>query len=211
MNMVPFPRLHFFMPGFAPLTSRGSQQYRALTVPELTQQMFDAKNMMAACDPRHGRYLTVAAMFRGRMSMKEVDEQMLNVQNKNSSYFVEWIPNNVKTAVCDIPPRGLKMSATFVGNSTAIQELFKRISEQFTAMFRRKAFLHWYTGEGMDEMEFTEVRTADAMQLFSMVLTATWLTVKLRTDSCHVPTAELHSLLPSLDYTYLRQVPKKVY
>ena len=147
------------MPGFAPLTSRGSQQYRALTVPELTQQMFDAKNMMAACDPRHGRYLTVAAMFRGRMSMKEVDEQMLNVQNKNSSYFVEWIPNNVKTAVCDIPPRGLKMSATFVGNSTAIQELFKRISEQFTAMFRRKAFLHWYTGEGMDEMEFTEVCT----------------------------------------------------
>ena len=49
------------------------------------------------------------------------------------------------------------MSSTFVGNSTAIQELFKRIGEQFTAMFRRKAFLHWYTGEGMDEMEFTEV------------------------------------------------------
>ena len=40
--------------------------------------------------------------------MKEVDEQMLNVQNKNSSYFVEWIPNNVKTAVCDIPPRYVK-------------------------------------------------------------------------------------------------------
>ena len=70
VNMVPFPRLHFFMPGFAPLTSRGSQQYRALTVPELTQQMFDAKNMMAACDPRHGRYLTVTSIFRGRMSMK---------------------------------------------------------------------------------------------------------------------------------------------
>ena len=64
--------------------------------------------------------------------MKEVDEQMLNIQNKNSSYFVEWIPNNVKTAVCDIAPRGLKMAATFIGNSTAIQELFKRISEQFT-------------------------------------------------------------------------------
>ena len=53
----------------------------------------------------------------------------------------------------------LQMSATFVGNSTAIQELFKRISEQFTAMFRRKAFLHWYTGEGMDEMEFTEAES----------------------------------------------------
>ena len=46
---------------------------------------------------------------------------------------------------------------SFSGNNTSIQELFKRVSEQFTAMFRRKAFLHWYTGEGMDEMEFTEV------------------------------------------------------
>lgn len=95
--------------------------------------------------------------------MKEVDEQMLNVQNKNSSYFVEWIPNNCKTALCDIPPRGLKMASTFIGNTTAIptaiQELFKRVSEQFTSMFRHKAFLHWYTGEGMDEMEFTEAES----------------------------------------------------
>ncbi|KAI8846628.1 Tubulin/FtsZ, GTPase domain-containing protein [Chytridium lagenaria] len=137
VNMVPFPRLHFFMVGFAPLTSRGSQQYRALTVPELTQQMFDAKNMMAASDPRHGRYLTVAAMFRGRMSMKEVDEQMLNVQNKNSSYFVEWIPNNVR-----LP---------FV---TSLQG-----SQDVCDLHWRKAFLHWYTGEGMDEMEFTEAES----------------------------------------------------
>lgn len=156
VNMVPFPRLHFFMPGFAPLTARGSQEYRALSVPELTQQMFDARNMMTACDPRHGRYLTVACIFRGHMSTKEVDEQLLAVQTKNSSQFVEWIPNNVKVAVCDIPPRGLKMAATFIGNNTAIQEIFSRITAQFSAMFRRKAFLHWYTGEGMDDMEFSE-------------------------------------------------------
>jgi hypothetical protein len=101
-------------------------------VAELTAQMFDAKNMMAACDPRHGRYLTVSALFRGKMSMKEVDDQMLAVQTKNSQYFVEWIPNNVLTAVCEIAPKGLDKSGTFIANSTAIQELFKRISEQFT-------------------------------------------------------------------------------
>merc|ERR1712146_446440 len=129
------------------------------TVPELTQQMWDAKNMMCAADPRRGRYLTASALFRGRMSTKEVDEQMLSVQSRNSSYFVEWVPNNVKSSVCDVPPKGLKMSATFIGNTTAIQEMFKRISEQFTVMFRRKAFLHWYTGEGMDEMEFTEAES----------------------------------------------------
>ncbi len=72
---------------------------------------------------------------------------------------MEWIPNNVKTAVCNIPPKDMKMATTFMGNSTAIQDIFKRVSEQFTAMFRRKAFLHWFTGEGMDEMEFTEAES----------------------------------------------------
>lgn len=159
VNMIPFPRLHFFLVGFAPLTSRVSQEYRVLTVPELTAQAFDAKNMMCAADPRHGRYLTCAMMFRGKMSSKEVDDQMLNIVNKNSNYFVEWIPNNLKASICDIPPVGMTMSSVFVGNSTAIQEAWKRVAEQFTVMFRRKAYLHWYTGEGMDEMEFTEAES----------------------------------------------------
>lgn len=37
--------------------------------------------------------------------------------------------------------------------------MFNRIVEQFTAMFRRKAFLHWCIGEDMDEMEFTETES----------------------------------------------------
>ena len=40
-----------------------------------------------------------------------------------------------------------------------MQDVFRRISDQFSVMFRRKAFLHWYTGEGMDEMEFTEAES----------------------------------------------------
>lgn len=45
-------------------------------------------------------------MFRGKMSTEEVEDKMFTVQDKNSAYFVEWIPNNVKVAVCDIPPKG---------------------------------------------------------------------------------------------------------
>jgi len=159
VNLIPFPRLHFFLVGFAPLYARSAKEFKQISVPELVSQMFDTKNMMAACDPRNGRYLTASAMFRGKISTKEVDDQMLQVRSKNSAYFVEWIPHNIKSSVCDIPPIGLKMAVTFVGNSTAIQEVFKRVNDQFTAMFKRKAFLHWYTGEGMDEMEFTEAES----------------------------------------------------
>jgi len=147
------------MIGFAPLTARGTSEYRSLGVQELTHQMFDPKNIMCASDPRQGRFLTAAAMFRGKISTKQIDDQMINMQQKNAQYFVEWIPNNIKSSCCDIPPKDLKMSSTFIGNSTSIQEMFKRVSEQFALMFRRKAFLHWYIGEGMDEMEFTEAES----------------------------------------------------
>jgi len=130
------------------LTARGSESYKSLSVAELTTQMFDPRNMMTACDPRSGRYLTVAAIFRGSMSMKDVEEQVLSIQTKNSANFVEWIPNAVKTAVCDIPPKDLSMCATFVGNSTAIQSIFKRISDHFVSMSKRKAFIHFYLSEG---------------------------------------------------------------
>jgi tubulin beta len=159
VNLIPFPRLHFFLVGIAPLAAAKSAGFQKISVPELCTQMFDSKNMMAACDPRHGKYLTASAMFRGKISTKEVDEQMLAVRDKNSTFFCEWIPNNIKSSICDIPPKGQLMAVTFIGNNTAIQELFKRVHDQFSAMFKRKAFLHWYTGEGMDEMDFTEAES----------------------------------------------------
>merc|ERR1712190_718622 len=51
---------------------------------------------------------------------------------------------------------GTAMSGTFVANTTAIKGVFQRISTQFAKMYKRKAFLHWYKGEGMDESEFQE-------------------------------------------------------
>merc|ERR1712007_74679 len=55
-----------------------------------------------------------------------------------------------------VPPEGSEISGTFVANTTAIKGVFQRISAQFAKMYKRKAFLHWYKGEGMDEMEFQE-------------------------------------------------------
>jgi tubulin beta len=130
--------------------------------------------MMAACDPRRGVYLTVSAHFRGRMSSKEVDEQMLNIQARNTSYFVEWIPNNVKSSICDIPPRGLKMASTFIGNTTAFRELFTRVDNQFSKMYARRAFIHWYVNEGLETVEFDEARSnmTDLIQEYEMYETA---------------------------------------
>ncbi|XP_069141628.1 tubulin beta-1 chain-like [Argopecten irradians] len=159
VNMVPFPRLHFLIPGFAPLTSRGCLRFRAHSVAMLTQEIFGSKNIMAACNPSHGRYLTVSSIYRGRLSMAEVEQEMMSHKNKHSNNFVEWLPSNIQMAVCDVPPTNLKMSATFIANNTSIQELFLRICKQCNRMYRKRAYVHLYTGEGMDQSELIEAES----------------------------------------------------
>jgi len=159
VNMIPFPRLHFFSCGFAPLFSRASEQFRSSSISEITNQMFSPNNMLTCCDPRLGKYLTIATIYRGKVSMKEVDDQILSMQNKYSANFVQWIPNSIKTAVCNVPPKGLKLSGTFIANTTAILDSLQRIRQNFQQMLARKAYLHWYTGEGMDYNEFTEAES----------------------------------------------------
>lgn len=54
--------------------------------------MQDAKNLMCEADAHPGGYLISSAMFRGKKTTKQVDAHMINGQNKNSLYFIEWIP-----------------------------------------------------------------------------------------------------------------------
>jgi len=159
VNLIPFPRLHFFLIGVAPLVAENDKSYTKISVKELTEQVTSASAIMAAVDPRVGKYLTASLIFRGdgkAVPTKEVDEQMLLMQARNAAYFAEWIPHNIKSSICNVPPLKETCGVSMIANNTAILELFSRIRDQFSALFQRKAYLHWYTGEGMDEMEFTE-------------------------------------------------------
>lgn len=63
VNMIPFPRLHFFTVGFAPLTAPGTSSFRSMSAQELALQLFEPKNMMSASDFRNGRFLTCSAIL----------------------------------------------------------------------------------------------------------------------------------------------------
>lgn len=153
-NMVPYPRLHFYIPGFLPLITKCCNINPNLPVKELTKGILQPSNMLVACNPKNGKYLTVAAVFRGHMSVTEVEHEMNNVQQDNEKFFVDWLDNNMKISVCNIPSRGKFDSATFIVNTTTIEEIFTRFLSKFQRMQQRRAFIHWYLGEGMEEEEF---------------------------------------------------------
>jgi tubulin beta len=78
---------------------------------------------MCDCDPHSGAYLTASALFRDQVSSQEVDQQILIIQTRNSSYFVQWISLNVQRSICDVPPRGLKTGATLITNTPSLYSL----------------------------------------------------------------------------------------
>ena len=45
-----------------------------------------------------------------------------------------------------------------LANTTCIREAWKRLDDKFDLMFSKRAFVHWYVGEGMEEGEFAEAR-----------------------------------------------------
>merc|ERR1711972_1288101 len=156
VNLVPFPRLHFFLLAQSPLFAPNQGSKVKLTVQEITDQMWSSRNFLSNVKSEDGKYLTASCADRGDMSSQEADEEIAKIQAKMQDDFVQWIPNNIKSSIINVPPQGTPKSGTFVANTTAIKGVFQRISAQFAKMYKRKAFLHWYKGEGMDEMEFQE-------------------------------------------------------
>merc|ERR1711937_889598 len=142
VNLVPFPRLHFFLISQAPLLSKKAQAMTGLNIKELTTQSYSARNFFSNVRPEDGKYMAANFTFRGAISTQEVDENMTKLQQKNSDDFVEWIPNNLKSSIINTQPKTSDMSATFVANTTALKGIFQRLATQFGAMYRRKAFLH---------------------------------------------------------------------
>eukprot|EP01102_Stenamoeba_stenopodia_P018050 TRINITY_DN656_c0_g1_i1.p1 TRINITY_DN656_c0_g1~~TRINITY_DN656_c0_g1_i1.p1 ORF type:complete len:456 (+),score=102.17 TRINITY_DN656_c0_g1_i1:351-1718(+) len=166
VNLVPFPRIHFLMCSYAPVIATDRVYYSPLSVSELTSAVFDPSNMMAKCDPRHGKYMAVCLMYRGDCVPKDASASIQNMKTKRTIQFVDWCPTGFKYGLNSQPPihvpgsdlAAVPRACTMLSNTTAIAEVFSRIDHKFDLMFAKRAFVHWFVGEGMEEGEFSEAR-----------------------------------------------------
>ena len=108
-------------------------------------------NFLANVKSEDGKYLTASCGYRGPMATQEVDDEVAKIQQKMAEDFVTWIPNNINSSII-----GVQYEWHICVQYHCDQGRVPKESAQFAKMHKRKAFLHWYKGKGMDEMEFQE-------------------------------------------------------
>jgi len=144
---------------YAPVISAEKAYHESLTVHEITNSAFEPANMMAKCDPRHGKYMACCMMYRGDVVPKDVNAAVATIKTKRTIQFVDWCPTGFKCGINYQPPTvvpggdlaKVQRAVCMISNSTAIAEVVSRIDHKFDLMYAKRAFVHWYVGEGMEE------------------------------------------------------------
>ena len=165
-NLVPFPRIHFPLVTYAPIICAERAFHEQFSVTEITSACFEPSNQMVKCDPRHGKYMACCLLYRGDVVPKDVNVAIAHIKTKRSIQFVDWCPTGFKVGINNQPPTvvpegdiaKVHRAACMLSNTTAIAEAWSRLDHKFDLMYSKRAFVHWYVGEGMEEGEFAEAR-----------------------------------------------------
>ncbi|XP_017781209.1 PREDICTED: tubulin alpha chain-like [Nicrophorus vespilloides] len=165
-NLVPYPRIHFPLMTYAPFVPISKAYHEQLSVAQLTNCCFEPENQMVKCDPRNGKYMSCCLLYRGDVTPTDVNNAITNIKNKRSIMFVDWSPAGFKVGINYQPPTTVPggdlarvdRAVTMLSNSTAIKEAWSRIVRKFDLMYKKRAFVHHFVGEGMEENEFNEAK-----------------------------------------------------
>lgn len=165
-NLVPYPRIHFPLTTYAPIISDAKAYHEQHSVADITNACFEPANQLVKCDPRTGKYMACCLLYRGDVVPKDVNSAIAAVKTKRTINFVDWCPTGFKVGINYQPPTvvpdggmaKVPRAVCMLANTTAIVDAWANLNRKFDLMYRKRAFVHWYVGEGMEEGEFQEAR-----------------------------------------------------
>lgn len=129
-HLVPYARLHFFVPGFTPLTYRGqTDPLSTNAVPDLADRLFKTISRCAAAVPDRGcpAVLAAACTFRGTEFLGPADVQAVRHAAAANDNDDGWLPDNVLATSYKLRCCGLRTSGAVVANTTTVADVFDKL------------------------------------------------------------------------------------
>lgn len=165
-NLVPYPRIHFPLASYAPFIPISKAVHEQVTVNDLTSNLFTNENQMVKCDINNGKFMACCILYRGDVTPKDVNAAISDVKSKRTLHFVDWSPCGFKIGINYKPPTVVEggdlarvsRCCSMLSSTTAISQAWATIDYKFDIMFAKRAFVHWYCSEGLEEMQFCEAR-----------------------------------------------------
>eukprot|EP00058_Branchiostoma_floridae_P009609 XP_002595097.1 hypothetical protein BRAFLDRAFT_60134 [Branchiostoma floridae] len=165
-NLVPYPRILFPLASYAPVISAEKAYHKQPSVLEITDACFEPDNQMVRCDPGHGKYSACCLIYHGDVVPKDINTAIATIKTKRTVQFIDWCPKGFKVGIISQPPTvvpggdlaKVQGAVCMLSNTTAIAEAWARLDHKFDLMYAKRAFVHWYIREGMEEEEFTQAR-----------------------------------------------------
>ncbi|CAH8549781.1 unnamed protein product [Dicrocoelium dendriticum] len=165
-NLVPYPRIHYPLAVYAPTVSAETAYHEPMNVSDITDACFDPSNQFIQCDPRRGKYMSCCLLYRGDITPKDINLAVANIKARHTVQFVDWCPTGFKVGINyqkpTVVPGGdlakVARAVCMLGNTTAIADCWSRLNYKFDLMFAKRAFVHWFVSEGMEEGEFSDAR-----------------------------------------------------
>ncbi|KAF6771345.1 hypothetical protein AHF37_10417 [Paragonimus kellicotti] len=169
INLVPYPRIHFPMMAFAPFLGPSCQDFERGNAVELVRSVFEDTNQLLSVSAVRRAYISCALLFRGATTPLEAINAVALMKGDRMSRarFVDWCPTGFKIGVNFAPPVqatehntvALKnASLTMIAGNLSIRDVWTGIGRRFDQLYEKRAYVHWYVAEGMEEGEFTLAR-----------------------------------------------------
>ncbi|VDM17737.1 unnamed protein product [Hydatigera taeniaeformis] len=166
-NLVPYPRIHFPTMAYAPFFNQMTATFETPSVSQMLERIYDQDNQLSSVCIRNQPFIACALLFRGNVSPYEVNEALKAIKCNKKAEFVDWCPTGFKTGLnftppIEVPSEGFPgLDSTCVNmfaHNVGIREAWVRTADHFNRLYSKRAFVHWFVAEGLEESEFIEAQ-----------------------------------------------------
>ncbi|CAN8027048.1 unnamed protein product [Ixodes persulcatus] len=154
-NLVPYPRLHFFVSSVTPLYSLLDVDLPPRKLDQMFTDAFSGQQQLVQCDVKRGVQLACALLARGSVGISDMRRNLDRI--REDVRFVHWNQDGWKTGLCSVAPVGHPYSLLTLSNTTAFHHTLGQMQSRFLRLYNRKAHVHHFLQvDSMEDCHFVD-------------------------------------------------------